>query len=86
MTVRRIRLEAGEVWVSRDRATRTPSRRVIEVIGTRVCYSSGGEQSRWCEAREFRAWIRERAAVRTRPSRPRTMILRPENPRAARPH
>lgn len=79
--MKRKRLEAGQVWVTRDPTTRTPSRRIIEVIQKRVCYSTGGESSRWCRRAQFRAWIRAYCAKATRTSQQRTLALRPNRVR-----
>lgn len=69
-------IQPGQVWVTRKRQTRTPSRRVIAAAGGRVCYSSGGELTRWCGIAAFKAWIRRYSAVATRRRRPRSLILR----------
>jgi len=82
------RIRPGQVWVSRRPETRTPSRRVISVIGmdfsadagggsdVRICYSTGSEKTRWCAVRAFRLWIRRYRAVATRTRRPRSLVLR----------
>lgn len=72
----RERIVAGQVWVTRAAATRTPSRRVVSVAAGRVCYSSGGDRTRWCRLRAFRLWIRRYAAVATRTRRARSLTLR----------
>lgn len=69
-------IAAGQIWVTRGARTRTPSRRVVAIAGGRVCYSAGGDLSRWCLATTFRAWIRRYRAVATRPRRARTLALR----------
>lgn len=73
---RRLLLASGQVWVTRARRTRTASRRVIAMVGDRVCYCSGTGAHRWCSRRAFRLWIRRYGAVSTRTRRPRTMQLR----------
>lgn len=74
--MKRRRILAGQIWVTRSPTTRTPSRRVVAVTGGRICYSTGGEQTRWCEPRAFRVWIRRYRATATRTRRPRSMQLR----------
>jgi hypothetical protein len=69
-------ITAGQIWVTRAARTRTPSRRVVAIAGKRVCYSCGGDVSRWCLAVTFRAWIRRYRAVATRTRRPRSLALR----------
>jgi hypothetical protein len=64
------------VWVTRRPATRTPSRRVVATAEGRICYSIGGDVTRWCQPRAFRLWIRRYQAVATRTRRPRSMLLR----------
>ena len=71
-------LQAGQVWVTRDGRTRTPSRRIVEVIGRKVCYSTGTHNLRWCQRVQFRLWIRRYQATATRTSQPRTLVLRPQ--------
>lgn len=79
-----LRPRAGQVFVCRDKATRTPSRRVISTVRppdveleqTRVCYSTGGTTVRWCDLRAFRLWVKRYAAKPTRTRRPRTLVLR----------
>lgn len=73
---RTIRIKAGQVWVTRSHVTRTRSRRVIGVAGGRICYSSGGDRSRWCGRSAFRAWVTRYHAKATRTRRARTMQLR----------
>ena len=73
---RSISIRAGQVWVTRAKKTRTPSRRVIGVAGRRVCYSTGGDRSRWCGVPAFRAWIKRYAAKATRTRRERSLQLR----------
>ena len=70
-------LQAGQVWVTRDGRTRTPSRRIVEVIGCKICYSTGTQNLRWCLRVQFRLWIRRYKATATRTSQPRTLVLRP---------
>lgn len=72
----RQRIVPGQIWVTRSSTTRTRSRRVLEVAGSRICYSSGGDRPRWCQARAFRLWIRRYAAVTTRTRRCRSLTLR----------
>lgn len=72
----RISIRAGQVWVTRAKKTRTPSRRVIGVAGGRICYSTGGERSRWCGAPAFRAWVKRYNAKATRTRRARSLQLR----------
>jgi hypothetical protein len=69
-------IEAGQVWVTRAKKTRTPSRRVIGVAGGRICYSTGGERSRWCGVAAFRAWAKPYKAKATRTRRARSLQLR----------
>jgi len=69
-------ISAGQVWVTRAARTRTPSRRVVAITGTRVCYSTGGDASRWCELVTFRAWIGRYRAKATRTRRARSLALR----------
>lgn len=66
-------VKAGQVWVTRATATRTPSRRVIGVAAGRICYSTGGERTRWCGLRAFLLWVRRYKAVITRTRRARSM-------------
>lgn len=73
---RTIRIKPGQVWVTRNPVTRTPSRRVIGTSGVRICYSTGGDRSRWCKVPAFRAWIRNYQAIVTRTRRARSMLLR----------
>lgn len=73
---RTIRISAGQIWVTRNPVTRSPSRRVIDVVGGMVCYSTGTSMTRWCQRRAFRIWIRRYHAVATRTRRPRTIVLR----------
>lgn len=76
MRSRSAHIAPGQVWVTRAATTRTPSRRVVSVAGGRICYSSGGDRTRWCQARAFRLWIRRYAAVATRTRRARSLTLR----------
>lgn len=69
-------ITAGQVWVTRATRTRTPSRRVVAVAGERVCYSAGGDASRWCLVATFRAWIRQYRAIATRTRRARSLALK----------
>ena len=73
---RTVRIHPGQVWVTRKSSTRTPSRRVLQVAGGRVCYSTGTELTRWCQPRAFRLWIRKYQAVATRTRRKRSIVLR----------
>lgn len=70
---RGVQISVGQVWVTRDPVTRSPSRRVVGVVGRRVCYCSGGRQNHWCDVRAFRLWIRRYFAKATRTRRPRAM-------------
>lgn len=72
---RAAQIRTGQVWVTRKAQTRTPSRRVIAAAGGRICYSSGGDLTRWCAVRAFRAWIRRYRAVATRTRRTRSLTL-----------
>lgn len=75
-------IRAGQVWVTRTpkratRKTRTPSRRVIAISDDgRICYSTGGDASRWCRVPAFRAWAKRYQAKATRTRRPRSLQLR----------
>lgn len=73
----RTRLATGQVWVTRDPGTRTPSRRVIQVAKGKVCYSTGGDSTRWCKRAAFRLWIRVYGAKVTRTTQKRSLTLRP---------
>lgn len=73
---RAIAIQAGQVWVTRAKKTRTPSRRVIGVTGGRICYSTGGDRSRWCGSPAFRAWAKRYNAKATRTRRERSLQLR----------
>jgi len=73
---RTIRIQQGQVWVSRSPITRTPSRRVVALAESKICYSTGGDRTRWCRIRAFRAWVRRYAAVATRTRRTRSLVLR----------
>lgn len=73
-----IRIAPGQVWVTRMPTTRTPSRRVVATVDRRICYSAGGETTRWCQARAFRFWIARYQAKATRTRRPRRLTLRKE--------
>lgn len=73
---RTVRIQPGQIWISRATSTRTRSRRVLAVADGRVCYSTGGERPRWCQPRAFRLWIRRYKAKATRARRARTMKLR----------
>ncbi|MEI2454595.1 hypothetical protein IEQ11_15985 [Lysobacter capsici] len=66
-------IDAGQVWVARKRRTRTPSRRVVAAINGRICYSAGGDVTRWCRLRAFLVWLRRYNAVRTDPRRRRAL-------------
>jgi hypothetical protein len=66
---------AGQVYVTKRQPTRTPSRRVLMVNGGRVCYSAGGDVTRWCSLRCFRLWMRRYAALQTRTRRARSLAL-----------
>lgn len=75
----------GQVWVCRDRKSRTPSRRIVSTVAVqgkpatmKVCYSTGHAALRWCRLNAFREWVRRYKAVATRTRRPRTMVLRSE--------
>lgn len=72
----RLTIKAGQVWVTRKPKTRTPSRRVIAVADGRICYSAGGELSRWCRVPAFRAWAKRYQAKATRTRRARSLQLR----------
>lgn len=80
----KIRPKPGQVFVCRDKATRTPSRRVVAIVDgkaqgmapRKVCYSTGGDKPRWCQWRAFRLWIHRYNAVASRTRRPRTLVLR----------
>jgi hypothetical protein len=72
----RISIAAGQVWVTRNRDTRTKFRRIANVIAGRVYYSSGGDTTRSCQLRMFRRWIRTYAAIATRTRRARSLTLR----------
>lgn len=81
------KVQAGQVWVSRDKKTRTRSRRITHIVNGRVYYSSGGDTTRSCQLRMFRMLIRCYAAVATRTRRNRTLQLRADgatDSRAAR--
>lgn len=41
-----------------------------------VCYSSGGDGTRYCQRQTFLARIRSYEAVATRTRRPRSLVLR----------
>lgn len=71
-----ITIKAGAVFVTRDKRTRTPSRRVLLVQGGRVSYSSGGDTVRWCSIRCFRLWARRYQVIATRTRRARTLALK----------
>lgn len=73
-------LAAGQVWVTRQKATRTPSRRIIDVLNGYVCYSTGSDTSRWCHRSQFRLWIRTYKAKATRTAQARTLTLRAFKP------
>ena len=77
-------VKAGQVWVSRDKKTRTCSRRITEVVAGRVFYSSGGDTTRNCQLRMFRLWIRRYAAIATRTRRARSLQLRGDVPTDSR--
>jgi hypothetical protein len=68
-------IKTGQVWVSRSKDTRTPSRRVIQVINDRICYSTGSDQNRWCAPRAFLVWISIHNAISTRTRRARSLTL-----------
>lgn len=78
------RPRAGQVWVCRDKATRTPSRRIVctgtTTAGTLstllVYYSTGSVGLHCCQWRAFRVWVCRYQAVATRTRRPRTLVLR----------
>lgn len=76
-----IRIKPGQVWTCRAKNSRTLSRRVIGVAAGRVCYSSGGDHTRWCQPRAFRLWIRRYQAKRARPNRQRCLALVKERAR-----
>ncbi len=71
-------VKTDQVWVSRSKETRTPSRRVIQVINGLICYSIGGDRTRWCKSRAFNLWIARHKAIVTRAYRPRSLTLRAE--------
>lgn len=70
-----VTIKAGTVYVTRNMPTRTPSRRVLTVADGRVCYSSGGDTTRWCSLRCFRLWLRRYQAKKTRTRMARKMKL-----------
>jgi len=72
----KLTIKPGQVWITRAKKTRTPSRRVVGVASGRICYSSGGEVTRWCAAATFRAWVKRYAAKATRTRRERSLQLR----------
>lgn len=76
---RRKRLAVDQIWVTRKPETRTPSRRVILLANGKVCYSTGGDSSRWCKRAAFRLWIRTYDAKATRTTQKRSLTLRPQS-------
>jgi cyanophycinase-like exopeptidase len=67
----------GQVFVSRNKTTRTPSRRIVALLeDATVVYCSGGEQLRHCKVPAFRRWVARYGAVATRARRSRSIVLR----------
>lgn len=72
----KIKISIGQVWVTRAKKTRTPSRRVVGVASGRICYSTGSDRTRWCGSPTFRAWVKRYNAKATRTRRARSLQLR----------
>ena len=71
------RLRVDQVFVTRNSATRTRTRRIIAIVDQIVVYCDGGPTQRRCQRREFLRWVRRYSAVAARARRPRTLVLRP---------
>lgn len=75
------KLKPGQVFVSRKKGTRTPSRRIVAIGSTDgkvrvIHYCSGSNHVRACQPRAFNLWASRYAVVATRTRRPRSMVLR----------
>lgn len=46
----------GSVYVRQYRARKPVMRRVVGVVGGRVCYSRGGNRLNWCNLETWQRW------------------------------
>lgn len=73
----RYSIEKNQIWATpRHAKTRTPSRRVLLVHSSRVCYSTGRPKPRWCGLRAFCVWVRKHRAAQATKGRMKALRLR----------
>ncbi len=75
------KIAANQVWVARASnagvKTRTQTRRIVSVTCDQICYSTGGDISRYCERAAFTSWIRAYKSTIARPGSAHRLTLKP---------